>query len=116
MKAFAYLVASSIAVSLVACGGDDKPSGSASCNVSSASFCMDITPPLAGDQATCQQQGGTWSTSPCPTANLVGTCNITSPNQTVAVRFYPPNDDPSASSTCTNLCTQIPNTGCSYAP
>jgi hypothetical protein len=88
-----------------ACGGGDKsPSGQASCNLASSFFCMDLYTVLPGDDTSCTNLGGTWSTTTaCPAANLVGTCTVTSGGQTAAIRFYPSWTDSTAGSACASF-------------
>lgn len=71
------------------------PSGSVgSCTVKNnrSSSCVDmIAPQLPPNFASeCQQQGGVPSTSPCATASVVGSCDMTQNGGGVVMRFYPP--------------------------
>jgi hypothetical protein len=62
------------------CGGSGGSATYGTCDMPATSKCIESTGPAPsiGNQRTgCADAGGSWSSDPCPTANLVGCCSYT---------------------------------------
>lgn len=63
----------------------------ASCHASASQTCEDYDggkPYLESRGKDCQQIGGTWSTSACPTANVMGSCREKTASWTRTRHYY----------------------------
>jgi len=102
MRLTAVCVAALGLLALSACGSSSG-SSSGSCTLAAQDFCIDISPALSSDPGSCQNQGGTWSSTACRSAD-VGTCTASSGGQTARVRFYLPTwNDSLATQACAQL-------------
>src|SRR5262245_5275892 len=61
------------------CGGADS-ANYGTCDMPAMSKCIESTgptPSIRNQQTGCADAGGSWSSDPCPTANLIGCCTYT---------------------------------------
>jgi hypothetical protein len=94
----------------------------ASCDISSAGQCVDFSGLRKTDETTqselCTSYGGTWGSTPCPTAGRLGSCSLPpaqaaggglscSSGATILERYYPPNE---TAARAQGQCANVPGT------
>lgn len=86
----------------IGCGGDSRSGGYGSCAFAIGAVCIDYVGPFFAGQAKASCPGsGSFSTSPCPTANRSGTCRIGAGTQLEqALRCYQPMTTPQCAGAC----------------
>lgn len=83
---------------------------SGSCNIQASSQCMDYTGSawVRMGKMSCGGISGVYSTSPCPTAHVMGSCagGGGTPQMAMIVRFYSAGGTPYSQASALSYCTK----------